>query len=136
MSRRRILLFAMLALGAAVLAAVVIALREPGIDPYQQAAQQRCEQEVLGRLAAPSTGSLSEIAVSPSELDPEITDLSTLSRETLAGLDRSRITVLAVTGTVSAPNAFGDTLVDPFTCRAYFVDGTLTETLVVFEHDH
>jgi hypothetical protein len=37
---------------------------------------------------------------------------------------------------VSAPNAFGDTLTDPFTCRAYFVDGTLTETLVVFEHDH
>jgi hypothetical protein len=44
--------------------------------------------------------------------------------------------VLAVTGTVSAPNAFGDTLTDPFTCRAYFVDDTLTETLVVFEHDH
>jgi hypothetical protein len=114
----------------------VIALREPGIDPYQRAAQQRCEQDVLGRLAAPSTGALSEVAVSPSELDPEITDLSTLSRETLQGVDRSRITVLAVTGTVSAPNAFGDTLVDPFTCRAYFVDATLTETLVIFEHDH
>ena len=136
MSRRRILLFAVLALGAAVLAAAVIALREPGMDPYQQAAQQRCEQDVLGRLAAPSTGTLSEVAVSPSELDPEITDLSTLSRETLQGVDRSRITVLAVSGTVSAPNAFGDTLADPFTCRAYFVDGTLTETLVVFEHDH
>jgi hypothetical protein len=136
MSRRRILLFAVLALGAAVLAAVVIALREPGIDPYQQAAQQRCEQDVLGRLAVPSTGMLSEVVVSPSELDPEITDLSTLSRETLQGVDRSRITVLAVSGTVSAPNAFGDTLADRFTCRAYFVDGTLTETLVVFEHDH
>jgi hypothetical protein len=136
MSRRRILLFAVLALGAAVLAAAVIALREPGIDPYQQAAQQRCEQDVLGRLAAPSTGTLSEVAVSPSELDPEITDLSTLSRETLEGVDRSRITVLAVSGTVSAPNAFGDILADPFTCRAYFVDGTLAETLVVFEHDH
>ncbi len=109
MSRGRIVLFAVLALGAAVLAGALIAMREPERDPYQLAAQQRCEQDVLGRLAAPSTGTLSEVAVSPSELDPEITDLSTLSRETLAGVDRSRITVLAVSGTVAAPNAFGAT---------------------------
>lgn len=136
MSRSRIVLFAVLALGAAVLAGVFVTMRESGGDPYQQAAQQRCEQDVLGRLAAPSTGTLSEVAVNRSELDPEITDLSPLSRETLKDVDRSRITVLAVTGTVAAPNAFGDSLTDPFTCRAYFVDGALTETLVVFEHDH
>lgn len=136
MSRARLVLFALLALGAAALAGVVIAMRESGGDPNQQAAQQRCEQDVLGRLAAPSTGTLSEVAVGPSELDPEITDLSPLSRETLKGVERSRISVLAVSGTVQAPNAFGDTLTDPFTCRAYFVDDTLTETLVVFEHKH
>jgi hypothetical protein len=136
MSRARIVLFALLALGSAVLAGVVISMREPGRDPTQQAAAQRCEQDVLGRLAAPATGKLSQVAVSPSELDPEITDLSALSRETLSGVDRSRLTVVAVTGTVQAPNAWGDPITDPFTCRAYFVDDTLTETLVVFEHNH
>jgi hypothetical protein len=24
---------------------------------------------------------------------------------------------------------------DPFSCRAYFVDGTLVHTLVLFDHD-
>ena len=54
----------------------------------------------------------------------------------LNGVDHSRISVQSVEGVVVAPNEVGGTLHDPFTCRAYFVDGDLVDTLVVFDHDH
>ena len=33
-------------------------------------------------------------------------------------------------------DAFGATIHDPFSCRAYFIDGNLAHTLVLFDHDH
>lgn len=135
MSGTRLLLIAVVALGIGMVIGNALVLREKS-DPNQAAAQQRCEQDVLGRLAAPDTGQLSDVKVEPAQLDPDTTDLSALGRETLKGVDRSHITVRTVTGIVQAPNAFGDMLKDPFTCRAYFVDDKLADTLVVFEHDH
>lgn len=134
MSRNRLFLIAALALCAAIVAGLLIGKHDP--DPYLQAAQQRCEQDVLGRLASPATATLSGITIAATELDPETTDLSALTRDTLKSVDRDRIEVRTVAGVVQAPNAFGDTLNDTFTCRAYFVDGNLADTLVVFEHDH
>jgi hypothetical protein len=136
MSRGRIVIFAVLALCAAAVAGVVIATREPARDLQQQAARERCERDVIDRLASPSEATLSEVTVASDELDPEITDLSTLSGTALKGVDHARISVTTVAGVVQAPNAYGDKLTDPFTCRAYFADGNLADTLVVFEHDH
>lgn len=135
MSGTRLLVIAFVALGIGMLIGNAVVMRDSG-DPSQAAAQERCEKDVLGRLAVPESGKLIEVKVEAAELDPETTDLSALSRDGLKGVDRSRIAVRAVNGTVQAPNAFGDTLSDPFTCRAYFVDDKLTDTLVVFGHDH
>ena len=43
---------------------------------------------------------------------------------------------LNVSGVVNATNEFGSTINDPFDCRAYFVDGSLEHTLVLFNHGH
>ena len=56
--------------------------------------------------------------------------------EPLRGIDASRITVLNVSGVVNAPSEIGTTIADHFDCRAYFVDGAITHTLVVFDHAH
>ena len=40
------------------------------------------------------------------------------------------------TGVVNAPSEVGTTISDHFDCRAYFVDGSLVHTLVVFDHAH
>jgi hypothetical protein len=47
-----------------------------------------------------------------------------------------RITVLNVAGVANAPSQVGTTISDHFDCRAYFVDGALAHTLVVFDHAH
>jgi hypothetical protein len=135
MSGTRLLVIAFVALGIGMLIGNAVVMRDR-VDPNQAAAQERCEKEVVGRLAAPETGKLTDVKVEAAQLDPETTDFSVLSREGLKGVDHSRIIVRAVTGAVQAPNAFGDTLSDPFTCRAYFVDDKLTDTLVIFGHDH
>lgn len=135
MSLTRLLLIAVVALGIGVLIGNAVVMRDKS-DPKQVAAQDRCQQDVVKRLAAPDTATLSEVKVEPAELDPETTDLSALSRDTFKDVDRSRISVRNVAGVVQAPNAYGQTLKDPFSCRAYFVDDKLADTLVVFEHDH
>jgi len=63
-------------------------------------------------------------------------DLFALLDDPLKRVDHSRITVWNVSGVVDAPNAFGAMIHDPFSCRAYFIDGNLAHTLVLFDHDH
>ncbi|WP_313675456.1 hypothetical protein [Mycolicibacterium sp.] len=133
MSRTRLLLIAVVALFIGLTIGNVFALRQA---PNQRLAQERCEKDVLARLPSPESAKLAELTVVESQLDPETTDLSALSRDSFKGVDRSNITVRSVSGIVQVPNAFGDMLNDPFTCRAYFVDDKLVETLVVFEHAH
>ncbi|QZT54992.1 hypothetical protein [Mycolicibacterium austroafricanum] len=141
--RKRALLLAAAALCGALLAAIAIISRGFGlidsgsVDPRGRAAQQRCERDVVARLVAPSTAKLTDVTVTSAQLDPEVMDLfSLLSGGRLNGVDHSRISVQSVEGVVVAPNEMGGTLHDPFTCRAYFVDGDLVDTLVVFDHDH
>ena len=127
----------------AILAAIGITTRGFGlvdstrVDSRERAAQQRCERDVVARLVAPSTAKVTDISVTSAQLDPEVMDLFSLtSGGPLTGVDHSRINVRSVEGVVEAPNEVGGTLHDAFTCRAYFVDGDLVDTLVVFEHDH
>lgn len=134
MSRTRLLLIAAAALFIGMAIGNAFVMRDGG--PNDRAVQERCEKDLRGRLASPDTAKLVDVKVTESQLDPETTDLSALTRATLKDADHSHINVRSVTGVVQAPNAFGQTLNDPFICRAYFVDGTLTDTLVVFEHDH
>ena len=133
MSRTRLLLIALAALFIGLLIGNAFASREA---PNQLVAQERCEKDVLARLPSPDSAKVDDVTVVEAQLDPETTDLSVLSRDSLKGVDRSSIMVRSVSGVVQAPNAFGDTLNDPFTCRAYFVDDKLVESMVVFEHDH
>lgn len=103
----------------------------------ERAAQDRCESEVLKRLVSPSAAQLSNVRSAQSVLDPDSRDLFSLTlNEPLKGVDTSRITVWEVSGVVDAPSEVGTTMHDPFICRAYFVDDDLTDTLVLFEHDH
>lgn len=127
----------------AILAAIAITTRGFGlidstpVDTRERAAQQRCERDVVAQLVAPSTAKLTDVTVTSAQLDPEVMDLFPLvSGGPLNGVDHSRISVRSVEGVVEAPNEVGGTLHDPFTCRAYFVDGDLADTLVVFDHDH
>ncbi|MCA2243414.1 hypothetical protein [Mycolicibacterium peregrinum] len=106
-------------------------------DSIERTAQQRCESDVRGRLASPSTASMSDVQVRASELDPESRDLFPLTtNKPLKGVNYSRITVWNVTGTVDAQTEVGSVIHDPFICRAYFVDDAIADTLVVFEHEH
>jgi len=142
--RTRALLLAAAAMCGAILAVIAIATRGFGlidstsVDTREHAAaQQRCERDVVARLVAPSTAKLTDVTVTSAQLDPEVMDLFSLtSGGPLNGVDHSRISVRSVEGVVEAPNEVGGTLHDPFTCRAYFVDGDLADTLVVFDHDH
>lgn len=133
MSRTRLFLIAVVALFIGLMIGNAVTTREA---PNRRVAQERCENDVLARLPSANSAKVAEVTVAESQLDPETTDLSALSRDSLKGVDRSSITVRSVSGIVQAPNAFGDTLNDPFTCRAYFVGDKLVETLVVFEHAH
>jgi hypothetical protein len=103
----------------------------------EQSAQERCQADVLKRLVAPSSAHLTDIRTVPSPLDTDGRDLFSLTlEEPLKGVDTSRITVLDVTGVVNSLNEFGSTIQDHFDCRAYFVDGALAHTLVLFDHPH
>ena len=136
------LVLAAVAVSAAALAGAAIATRGFGlIDSddgmtLDDAAQQRCERDVIARMVSPESATVSGVTVTNSELDPEITDLAPLGAGPLAGIDRSAITVRSVTGVVETPNEVGGTLTAPFTCRVYFVGDQLSDSLVVLEHNH
>ncbi len=141
--RTRALLLAAVSICVAILAGIAITTRGFGlveatsVDTPERAAQQRCERDVIARLIAPSAAKLSDVTVTSAQLDPEVMDLfSLLSGRPLNGVDHSRISVRSVEGVVEVPNEVGGTLHDPFKCRAYFVDGDLVDTLVVFDRDH
>ena len=126
-----------------VLAVIAIVTRGFGLanstDPTSKelTAQDRCESDVLKQLASPSTAKLSNVEVASTDLDPDTKDLFSLLDDPLKGVDHSRITVLNVSGVVDVTgDAFGATIHDPFSCRAYFIDGNLANTLVLFDHDH
>jgi hypothetical protein len=103
----------------------------------QNSAQQRCESEVLKRLLSPEDAALSDVHTEASTLDRDGRDQFPLTiDEPLKGVNATRITVLNVSGVANSRNAFGSTIQDHFDCRAYFVDGSLAHTLVVFDHAH
>ncbi|MCV7346037.1 hypothetical protein [Mycolicibacterium rhodesiae] len=103
----------------------------------EQAAQESCQSDVLKRLVAPATTHFSGIRAEASSLETDGKDLFPLTlEEPLKGIDISRITVLNVSGVVNAPTEVGSTLEDHFDCRAYFVDGKLAHTMVLFDHSH
>lgn len=118
----------------------VIAVRTHGfglVDPAEREAQDRCETEVRGKLVTPATAQLTDVQSKLSDLEPDSRDLFPLTTdEPLKGVEHSRIAVWNVSGTVDAQTESGSTIHDPFVCRAYFVDGNLADTLVVFEREH
>lgn len=138
----RMVVLAAIVVCVAVVAGVAVATRGfglfagPAAVPPDAAAQQRCERDVVARMVTPESATVSDVTVMSAQLDPEITDLAPLSAGPLAGVERSRISVRSVTGVVTTPNQVGGTLDDPFTCRAYFIDGQLADTLVLLGHDH
>ena len=142
--RGRLLLMAVLALGGAAIVAVAVAtgglrLWNSGksVSSDERSAQERCESDVTQRLASPSTAGLADVRTETSSLDVDGLDLFSLTTsEPLKGVDKVRITVLNVSGVVNAQSEVGSTIQDRFDCRAYFVDGSLAHTLVVFDHAH
>ena len=141
---RLLLLTAVLALGGVAIVTVVVAtgglrLWHSGesVASDARSAQERCESDVMQRLASPSTANLADVRTEASSLDVDGLDLFSLTTsEPLKGVDNARITVLNVSGVVNAQTEVGSTIQDPFDCRAYFVDGSLAHTLVVFDHAH
>ena len=140
--KRRAWLIAATAGCVVILAVTVVATRDFGLanstdhTSNEHTAQDRCEPEILNRLASPSTAKLSNVEAANTVLDPDSKDLFALLDDPLKGVDHSRITVWNVSGVVDAQNAFGAMIHDPFSCRAYFIDGNLAHTLVLFDHDH
>jgi hypothetical protein len=140
--RKRVWLIAAAAGCVVILVVTALATRGFGLanstdrNSNERTAQDRCESEVLNGLASPSTAKLSNVEAVSTALDPDSTDLFSLLDDPLKGVDHSRITVSNVSGVVDAQNAFGATIHDPFSCRAYFIDGNLVHTLVLFDHDH
>ena len=111
--------------------------RAESATPAEQLAQDRCQSDVLDQLLEPEAAQLSDVRAETSNLEADGKDLFALTlEEPLKGVDTSRITVLNVSGVVNATNEFGSTINDPFDCRAYFVDGSLEHTLVLFNHGH
>ncbi|MEX3741295.1 hypothetical protein [Mycolicibacterium porcinum] len=139
MSGRRVPLW-LLACALVVGAVAVIAVRTHGfglVGTAEREAQNRCETDVRAKLVAPATAQLIDVESKLSDLEPESRDLFPLTTdEPLKGVEHSRITVWNVSGTVDAQTESGSTIHDPFVCRAYFVDGHLADTLVVFEREH
>ena len=143
-SRRPLFVTAALVAAGAVLVAIAVATgllqigkSSQSTPSAEQSAQQRCQSDVLKRLVSPSNATLSEVRTETSNLDVDGRDFSSLnSIEPLRGIDISRITVQNVSGVVNAPSEVGSTIQDHFDCRAYFVDGALAHTLVVFDHGH
>lgn len=142
-NRGRAWLIAAVAGCVVILAVTAVATRGFGLanstdrSSKELTAQDRCESDVLKQLASPSTAKLSNVEVADTVLDPDSKDLFSLLDDPLKGVDHSRIRVLNVSGVVNVTGgAFGATIHDPFSCRAYFIDGNLANTLVLFEHDH
>jgi hypothetical protein len=142
-SRIPLLIAALIAVGANVVVVAVAtgALRlghsADSAPSAEQLAQQRCQAEVLKRLISPDKATISDVHTETSTLDVDGRDFSSLNTsEPLKGIDVSRITVLNVAGVANAPSEVGSTIQDHFDCRAYFVDGALAHTLVVFDHGH
>jgi hypothetical protein len=143
-SRRPLLVTAaLIALGAALVAiafatgALRLGKSADSAPSAEQLAQQRCQADVLKRLVSPDKATISDVYTETSTLDVDGRDFSSLAAsEPLKGIDASRISVLNVSGVVNAPSEVGTTIQDHFDCRAYFVDGTLAHTLVVFDHGH
>lgn len=134
---------ALVVVGAAIVAAAIhtgaVRLWKSAdtVPSAQPRAQDRCQTEVLKKVVSASTARLSDIRTETSTLDVDGRDMFPLTlEEPLKGVDTSRITVLNVSGVVNAPTEVGTTLRDHFDCRAYFVDGSLAHTLVLFEHSH
>ncbi|MBX7433942.1 hypothetical protein JDV09_17760 [Mycobacterium sp. Y57] len=142
--RGRLLLIAAAIVAGAALIAGVFATgvlrsddRGDSAPSAEESAQDRCQSDVLSRLVAPETARLSDVRTETSDLEADGKDLFALTlEEPLKGVDTSRITVLNVSGVVNAPNEIGSTMQDHFDCRAYFVDGSLAHTLVLFDHGH
>ncbi|QYL18576.1 hypothetical protein K0O64_08810 [Mycolicibacterium pallens] len=142
--RRRLVVTAVLVLVGAAIVAIAISSgalrlwRSSETRPTaEQSAQDRCQTDVLKRLVSASTAHLSDVRTEASSLDVDGRDQFPLTLdEPLKGIDTARITVLNVSGVVNAPTEVGSTLQDHFDCRAYFVDGSLVHTLVLFEHEH
>jgi hypothetical protein len=127
--------------GAAAIAVGTGAMRPSGPGEHAptaaELAQQRCQSDVLQRLVSPAAATITELRTEASTLDTDGRDFSSLNAsEPLTGIDASRITVLNVSGVTHAPSEVGSTIEDHFDCRAYFVDGALAHTLVVFDHGH
>ena len=143
-SRRPLLVIAaLIAVGTALVAvAVATGALKPGksadsAPSSEQLAQQRCQAEVLKRLVSPDKATISDVHTQTSTLDVDGRDFSSLTAsEPLKGVDASRISVLNVAGVANAPSEVGSMIQDHFDCRAYFVDGALAHTLVVFDHAH
>ena len=133
----------MITVGAAMVAVAVTtgALRlgksADSAPTAEQLAEKRCQSEVHKRLVAPDNATISDVSTETSTLDVDGRDFSSLSAsEPLKGVDASRISVLNVSGVANAPSEVGSTISDRCDCRAYFVDGSLAHTLVVFDHSH
>lgn len=131
------------ALAASGAAAVAVgigtgSLKLPGSGTAaERSAQSRCESEVTKRLAAPDRARLTDIRIENSTLDLEGRDLFPVTlQEPLKDVATARISVLNVSGVVNAQTEVGSTIQDHFNCRAYFIDGSLKHTLVVFDESH
>ena len=141
--RRAVLVIAtLIAAGAALAVAVATGVLRAGSSGHsapsgEKSAQQRCESDVRKRLMSPDTATLTDLQTEKVALDLAARDFSSVTAsDQLKGIDPAHITVLNVSGVVNAPSQVGSVLHDRFDCRAYFVDGSLAHTLVVFDHDH
>lgn len=121
-----------------VIAAITVKTNVFGVtDTTERAVLDRCETDVRGKLASPEAAQLAGVQATLAELEPDTRDLFALTtNQPLKDVDQSRITVWNVSGTVEAETEVGSTIHDPFTCRAYFVDGNLVDTLVLFDREH
>ena len=141
--RPLLLIAALITVGAAMVAIAVatgalqLGKTTDSAPTAEQLAQQRCQAAVLERLVAPDKATISDVQTQPSTLDVDGRDFSSLATsDQLKGIDASRISVLNVSGVANAPSEVGTTIHDRFDCRAYFVDGALAHTLIVFDHGH
>jgi len=140
--RRLLVIAAACVLLLAVLAVIGVrthgfGLMGPEPRAAQDVARDRCQADVRKQLASPDSAQLSGVRSVAGALETDGQDMFPLMMDKpLKGVDRSRITVWNVSGTIDAKAEAGGTIHDPFTCRAYFVDGNLADTLVLFDHAH
>ena len=139
---RFLVIGAVCVLAGAVLAMIAMkthgfGLARPEPQLAQDVARDRCQADVRKQLASADSAQLSYLRSVAGTLETDGQDMFPLmTDEPLKGVDHSRITVWNVSGMVDAKAEAGGTIRDPFTCRAYFVDGNLADTLVLFDHAH